>query len=88
MGRVSGRSGLPLPWGCRAGVPGRRGAPRVQPGQVTEGIAQALSAGSGFILCELITARTSASGLPETRASSAKVDPFFRALIIWEASIT
>jgi hypothetical protein len=35
----------------------------------------------------LITARISASGKPETRASSAKVDPFFRALIIWEASI-
>jgi hypothetical protein len=58
------------------------------PRQVTGGIAQPLSAGSGFIMCELITARTSASGLPETRASSAKVDPFFRALIIWEASIT
>ena len=61
---------------------------RRSPGQVTGGIAQASSAGSGCILCELITARTSASGLPETRASSAKVDPFFRALIIWKASIT
>ena len=60
----------------------------VSPGQVTGGIAQALSGGSRFILCELITARTSASGLQETRASSAKVDPFFRALIIWKASIT
>ena len=61
---------------------------RCPPDQVTVGIAQASGGGSVFTLCELITARISASGLPETRASSAKVDPFFRAPIIWKASIT
>ncbi len=65
----------------------RRGRHRRSPGQVTQALPKLRAAGSVFVLCELITVRTSASGKPETRASSAKVDPFFRALIIWEASI-
>jgi hypothetical protein len=63
--------------------PGRHGnvsrclGNRRSAGQFTEGIAQALSGGSGFILCELITARTSASGFPETAREFSESRPVF-----------